>query len=116
MNKELKDKWVAALRSGKYVQGTGNLQSGGRYCCLGVLCDVAGVKWIHFCDDGFLPVGGALGTLTELQKIQYGMRNGDNPVFRGSYPGGTVTGTLVEMNDDGNKSFAEIADWIETYL
>ena len=34
-------RWVAALRSGKYRQGQGGLRTGDRYCCLGVLCDLA---------------------------------------------------------------------------
>lgn len=41
MNKTLKNKWIKALRSGKYEQGKGNLNHDGRYCCLGVLCEVA---------------------------------------------------------------------------
>ncbi len=41
MNKEIKAKWVAALRSGSYVQGTGMLRSeGNQFCCLGVLCNL----------------------------------------------------------------------------
>lgn len=39
--KKFKDKWIAALRSGKYKQGRGQLRSlNNNYCCLGVLCDV----------------------------------------------------------------------------
>lgn len=41
MNKEIKDQWVAALRSGEYEQGTGALNNKGKYCCLGVLSDLA---------------------------------------------------------------------------
>lgn len=37
LTKELKDEWVAALRSGNYKQGTGKLKSFDCYCCLGVL-------------------------------------------------------------------------------
>lgn len=41
MNKEVKERWLEALRSGKYKQGTGKLkcQTKGelQYCCLGVL-------------------------------------------------------------------------------
>jgi hypothetical protein len=45
MNKEWKDKWVTALRSGKYEQGQGQLATlytnhNTKYCCLGVLCDI----------------------------------------------------------------------------
>lgn len=43
---ELKARWVAELRSGKYVQGTGRLKKyvGNEdkicHCCLGVLCEI----------------------------------------------------------------------------
>lgn len=51
MDQELKDRWVAALRSGEYKQEYGRLRSlsetGDTYfCCLGVLCDlVDSSKW-----------------------------------------------------------------------
>lgn len=47
MNPAIKAQWVAALRSGEYVQGTGKLRKRTGYnetdqfCCLGVLCDLA---------------------------------------------------------------------------
>lgn len=41
MNQEVKEKWVAALRSGKYVQSKLRLKTKYGYCCLGVLCDLA---------------------------------------------------------------------------
>jgi hypothetical protein len=46
MNPEIKAEWVAALRSGQYVQGTRQLRVVGAdgfttFCCLGVLCDLA---------------------------------------------------------------------------
>lgn len=40
MNPELKAEWVAALRSGEYPQGNGKLNVDGKYCCLGVLCEL----------------------------------------------------------------------------
>jgi hypothetical protein len=45
MDAELKAKWVKALRSGEYKQGTSHLKTEGRYCCLGVLAECAGVAW-----------------------------------------------------------------------
>lgn len=36
----IKRRWLKALRSGKYKQGTGSLRDGDGFCCLGVLCDV----------------------------------------------------------------------------
>lgn len=40
MNPEIKAKWVAALRSGDYEQGSGRLRDDRGMCCLGVLCDL----------------------------------------------------------------------------
>jgi hypothetical protein len=45
MRKSLKDRWLDALKSGEYEQGTGSLMFeddsyGSRYCCLGVLLDI----------------------------------------------------------------------------
>ena len=55
MNTEIKQKWVSALRSGKYEQGSEKLYSGRGYCCLGVLCDLYskenGLKWEFRGDD-----------------------------------------------------------------
>lgn len=41
MNREIRDRWIAALRSGKYQQGKYSLRRDERYCCLGVLCELA---------------------------------------------------------------------------
>lgn len=45
MNREVMEKWVAALRSGEYAQTSGELRAANEdgshsYCCLGVLCDL----------------------------------------------------------------------------
>ena len=40
MNSQVKEKWIAALRSGEYSQGDGRLRSHKGFCCLGVLCDL----------------------------------------------------------------------------
>lgn len=41
MKKAIMEKWVAALRSGEYEQGTDFLrQSNNKFCCLGVLCNL----------------------------------------------------------------------------
>lgn len=47
MKPEIKSKWVAALRSGEFKQGTGwllqrnhNETQAAYYCCLGVLCEL----------------------------------------------------------------------------
>lgn len=50
MDPEVKARWVAALRSGEYKQGCGQLRGcDDDFCCLGVLCDLyakeAGLEW-----------------------------------------------------------------------
>lgn len=45
MKQNIMKKWVKALRSGKFKQGTGTLKQYNRkgqvkYCCLGVLCEL----------------------------------------------------------------------------
>lgn len=41
MDATVKGKWVKALRSGKYAQGRYALNTDGKFCCLGVLCEIA---------------------------------------------------------------------------
>ncbi len=45
MNAQWKQKWIQALRSDKYSQGTWALRDkSNRFCCLGVLCDIVNPK------------------------------------------------------------------------
>jgi hypothetical protein len=41
VNPEIKKLWTEALESGEYPQGKNRLLMNGKYCCLGVLCDLA---------------------------------------------------------------------------
>lgn len=110
MNKEIAEKWVAALRSGKYEQAKGTLKSinQGGFCCLGVLCDITALGRWEMDSEG--------------HGLQY--NTGDSfesailPVLVMNYvemnnAAGEVGDTaLTEMNDTGMK-FPEIADYIE---
>lgn len=111
MNQEIKKKWVDALRSGEYQKGVGNLNWGGAFCCLGVLCDIhskeTGTKWEdsgkYIDSHSYLPdqvMGWA-----ELPRSQFGA-----DVMRQS-----VRLSLVSLNDAG-VTFREIADLIEAQL
>lgn len=106
MDKELKQKWIDALRSGKYEQGTGSLEDNGKYCCLGVLAVVgelaerrahspSGRTHFYWGDGVFTS-----STFPDSACLKVGLWNG-------------VYGMLMHMNDSDKKSFAEIADWIE---
>lgn len=116
MNTEMKQKWLEALRSGKYVQAKGGLRytvvAEGEdlsfaHCCLGVLCDVVDpTKWQQvgkgnaYMDTSGAPWTGVLPyTLTMELKISR-----------------DDMGDLISMNDRYGKNFGEIADWIEVKL
>jgi hypothetical protein len=99
MLNELAKEWVAALRSGEFVQGIGCLNMDNKLCCLGVACEVYRKHKPDFeytGQSGYLPgeVRDALGLASD---------NGS------SYD----EDTLVSLNDSKNLTFHEIADVIE---
>lgn len=117
MDAELKEKWVAALRSGDYRQGTGQLagrEGDGVYafCCLGVLCDIAGIGYtVHESTDVTLGVYRRykFGGQTDPATLPYAFRE------KVGIPANEVD-ELVAMNDDLGASFDEIANYIEENL
>ena len=103
MNKALKAKWIAALRSGGYKQGQNFLAADDTFCCLGVLCDVAGLPYTL--NDGARTYEFGEGR-ESAEMIRGDLRSSiDAPACA------DCAATLAEMNDDG-ASFAEIADYI----
>ena len=95
LKRGLKSKWVKALKSGKYKQVREHLRHAGRFCCLGVLCEVAGMerkgKSYSITDENELGYDGCevVGLSNEQQN------------------------TLIRMNDSAKMSFKEIASYIE---
>lgn len=128
MNPEIKAKWVAALRSGKYQQteGTLNRPLTGGFCCLGVLCDVYGKekKKKAFDEFGSFLLGGKdhkeSGTSQFLPgKVSRwaGFKNSvlesqSDMEFSITTP---LANCLHHMNDEGY-TFEEIANVIEQEL
>lgn len=113
--KNLVKKWVAALRSGKYKQGKGVLRSEkGKYCCLGVLCDVASPKgWNKTPEKALNSRGKAFGhRLDDYSPDMIAWKE----YFRLTGLDKLDPDTLVIMNDDDRKSFSTIANHIESVL
>jgi len=108
MNKEIKDKWVKALRSGEYKQGRVYLQRDNRFCCLGVLCKVLDVPNI-VSDYGNNTMTFDFGK--EYSSISL-------PFEFSKYIGlSTIEeSNLIHMNDRLRKDFSQIADYIEENL
>lgn len=99
MPKELKERWLAALRSGVYKQGKGLLcDPAGRYCCLGVLQKVADGK-VESRKSKALPMP------TDNWYDKHG-------ICPERYKVAASPISLATMNDKGN-SFTDIADFIE---
>jgi hypothetical protein len=118
VNREVIAAWVAALRSGRYRQGRGGLRGqdvdGPRYCCLGVLCELA-------VDAGIVHRDGNL----------YGVRrdgDGGYVQFQGAFLPSSVVGwaglpggdpyvvaddRASKLNDVERWSFDRIADALE---
>jgi hypothetical protein len=113
MNPEIKAKWVAALRSGEYKQGRGQLRSEDRFCCLGVLCDLhakeTGGGWTGFSYEG------GTGTLSDGVKAWAELDTYNPYVSIGEMR------EVIAAHNDGDaqvpaRTFAEIADAIEAQL
>lgn len=109
MDKDVKEDWLEALRSGEYVQGRGFLDKNDKQCCLGVLCDVM--------DLPFVAESGKLRRYADVD-------SDGSRFFSGTMPPGAALAvglgaheeTLVTMNDPLRCTFDEIADWIEANL
>lgn len=108
MNKKVKEKWLEALRSGEYEQGSGYLRTtNDSFCALGVLCDVA-VK------DGVEVTVEKVGIL-----YKYDSRVGFPPrsvtLWAGFDEDYGIESIISGKNDSG-ESFEKIADFIEKDL
>lgn len=127
----IKDKWLKALRSGRYRQGFGRLRTAsGGYCCLGVLSKIQKRLTDNngTCFDG--PYAHTAGS-----PISTCFLSDNNPVIRaldinGAFPKGvsvkiiqpsnannfsplSICSCLADCNDDG-MSFKQIAEIIDT--
>lgn len=88
----VREAWTQALRSAEYSQGKNTLRGCGKHCCLGVLaeiCQFTGpLKYWNLLGPAELDVVG----LTKKQQDHFAM-----------------------LNDDKNRSFNEIADYIDKH-
>lgn len=131
LSEDLKNKWVAALRSGKYEQGKGFLRrldekdsNKEKFCCLGVLCDVFDPElWDRDAESTEEFSSFMFKEPISTANIFYFMKEGSEVLSYdlaksfGFHEGAlSIQDILTEMNDRDNKSFSEIADWIEENL
>lgn len=106
MPKEVRDRWVGGLRSGEYEQGVGQFEAEGKFCCLGVLCDVMGQpvrleeteKYRGTDNEQFVS---QLLPVSQMRSLAY---KNDGPAYPGAGAGAKV------------HTFDQIADWIEEHV
>lgn len=133
MNQDIKQRWVSALRSGEFEQGTDNLRKGNKFCCLGVLCELA-------VEDGVIGPPELSWESTEIygygkSEEQKYTNTGELPEAVAKWAGLVDEYTYDEFDDqpipdvdpvadgkplsmwnDGGSTFAELADLIEEKL
>jgi len=103
IEKNIRDKWIKSLRSGRYKQTEGRLFDGGSYCCLGVLARNLGFKKEQI--EGIGDFSNESFYFKNKEKIpKFIVDNLINTEF---------SNTLIKMNDDLYYDFEEIADYIE---
>ena len=130
MKKNIMKKWIKALRSGKYKQGTGTLKQynskgQAQHCCLGVLCELYNTTMKKnkkkvlpekVCDNdsdfshGYSRFGGKKEDLPKEVKDWAGMNSSLGKFYPDNGP--NFEETLADLNDTGRK-FKTIADIIE---
>lgn len=109
MNEDIKQKWVKALRSGKYTQGKGRLKALStdgtiNHCCLGVL-----VEEIH---PEYFQVFGDNQYIGE----DYSMTSLSDEIVNEAQMCDDEQGRLINMNDQLGKTFKQIANYIDKNL
>lgn len=124
--------WLEALESGKYKQGQGCLRSQAEitsndgaktqlaYCCLGVLCEVAGLPWQERKADsspdiytGYVFQGEASnGYLPTKYAETVGLSGPKGAFKQKAQVAGGYGYSLAELNDALALPFAEIAAYI----
>jgi hypothetical protein len=112
--KELFDKWLEGLRSGKFIQGNGALRRSvdNSYCCIGVLGEVSGkCKWgepgqdHEIIETGYRFSNYVVTLPKELEVSDIYIEEEDGGI--------TLASKLIDLNDSLEWSFHEIADWLE---
>lgn len=94
MKKDLKKRWIAALRGKKFIQARATLYDGTGHCCLGVL------YCVH---SGRNPKAYEMDLLSSRMLKKVGLTQDQQKKLAG-------------LNDEKRWSFRRIAGYIERYL
>jgi hypothetical protein len=109
MELELKNRWVAELRSGNYKQGQTVLRTAdNKFCCLGVFCDIVDpVAWREDRWNGQQCVyAHALQPASRSQFL--------SPETLDKYGMPDILHSMLQHLNDTGHSFVQIAEYIES--
>lgn len=140
MNPEIKEKWLAALKSGQYKRGEGFLRQKALtdetqtlYCCLGVLCDLHQQitdegRWEEL-GEGEVPfykihgTSSCSDTVLPFPVTKWAEINGVSGNFvpddedREKLEKAVIGTCLTELNDKSEKEdFSDVIPYIEKYF
>lgn len=119
MKPEIKKLWIDALNSGEYQQGRTFLHKDGKFCCLGVLCElyckkVSNIRKLH--KEAKYSYAGRRSNLPDVVSIWAGLEiETEIPAGIGRYFDEESSRSLSFLNDSGTP-FKEIAEVIEKHF
>jgi hypothetical protein len=105
--KAFRQRWAEALQSGKYTQTAGALHNEKGFCCLGVACDLLGVKWEPGC-AGEMFYEGPVVTTDGQRTANAAVPDIAESELMGLTP--SDVHNLTVLNDDKMWDFAQIAE------
>lgn len=114
INKERVAKLIAALESGEYEQGYDYLNRGGKFCCMGVACDIhaneTGGEWRTI--EGRQVYWGGVSILPTEVAAWYGFERNNRPWIQVN----DHRVSVYAANDDLKLSFSEIAQGLKELI
>jgi len=135
MEQKIKEKWIAALRSGNYEQGQGALRradvTGDKYCCLGVLCEIVLDEGIEYDNSEYPDENGPLERYLHEpdNSYYYGCNLSEHTIGKNGIStelpfwlaeklgvNSDVEADLICLNDRDEEDFKRIANYIEENL
>lgn len=127
MSSDVRDRWVAALRSGRFVQGRLRLTTVRddvtRHCCLGVLCELALEAGVELTvKERELSTGARRRTYDNITSyppdavLAWAGLDVPDPSVTVPFDGVGRSFRLSDLNDDLYWTFTQIADVVEGQL
>lgn len=126
-NREVVKKWLEALESGKYDQGTLTLRDNtvlpNKYCCLGVLCDIVAKEGVgewkadpDLSHKTLFRISGMGSSAVLPANLSLWLRlHEEVPKYDAPHLTSSMSAKLMSLNDSFGKNFSEISAIIREF-